>query len=100
MILLYFQTYLPKLSVLKASHNYLTILERDFHGLPVLCSADLSNNQIVALGRELVSRTRCKIENGLHEGAWDTLKIYLEGMSSIISQTIFANELIYLYSYK
>lgn len=76
---LFFQTFLPKLSELKASHNYLTILERDFHGLPVLCHADLSNNQIIALGRELVSKTKCKIENGVHEGTWDTLKLYLQG---------------------
>lgn len=74
---------MPKLSELKASHNYLTILERDFHGLPVLCHADFSNNQIIALGRELVSRTKCKIENGVHEGTWDTLKIYLQGMSVV-----------------
>ncbi|XP_018580298.1 insulin-like growth factor-binding protein complex acid labile subunit isoform X2 [Anoplophora glabripennis] len=72
------KTFLPRLSELKASHNYLTILERDFHGLPVLCHADLSNNQIVALGRDLVAKTRCKIEHGVHEGTWDTLKIYLQ----------------------
>jgi hypothetical protein len=44
----------------------------------VLCHADLSNNQIVALGRDLVSKTRCKIGHGVHEGTWDTLKIYLQ----------------------
>ncbi|XP_063910606.1 insulin-like growth factor-binding protein complex acid labile subunit isoform X1 [Zophobas morio] len=72
------KTFLPRLEELRASHNYLTILERDFHGLPVLCHADLSNNQIVALGRDLVSKTRCKIGHGVHEGTWDTLKIYLQ----------------------
>ncbi|CAH1179548.1 unnamed protein product [Phaedon cochleariae] len=72
------KTYLPRLSELKASHNYLTILERDFHGLPVLCHADLSNNEIVALGKDLVAKTRCTIEHGVHEGTWDTLKIYLQ----------------------
>ncbi|KAL1501331.1 hypothetical protein ABEB36_006672 [Hypothenemus hampei] len=71
------KTYLPRLSELKASHNQLTVLERDFHGLPVLCYANLSNNQIVALGRELVTKTRCKIEHGVHDGTWDTLKIIL-----------------------
>lgn len=71
-------TFLPKLEVLKASNNYLTILERDFHGLPVLCDADLSDNQIIALGRDLVSKTRCTIRNGANEGAWDTLKINLK----------------------
>lgn len=79
MIKIVLQTFLPRLEELRASHNDLTILERDFHGLPVLCHADLSNNQIVALGRDLVSKTRCKIGHGVHEGTWDTLKIYLQG---------------------
>ncbi|XP_060519839.1 leucine-rich repeat protein SHOC-2 [Cylas formicarius] len=72
------RTFLPRLSELRASHNNLTVLEKDFHGLPVLCHADLSSNQIVALGRDLVTKTRCKIEHGVHEGTWDTLKIYLQ----------------------
>lgn len=72
------KTYLPRLSELKASHNLLTILDKDFHGLPVLCHADLSNNQIVALGRDLVAKTRCTVEHGVHEGTWDILKIYLQ----------------------
>ncbi|CAG9862799.1 unnamed protein product [Phyllotreta striolata] len=72
------KTYLPRLSELKASHNLLTILDKDFHGLPVLCYADLSNNQIVALGRDLVAKTRCTIEHGVHEGTWDILKINLQ----------------------
>ncbi|XP_056637540.1 insulin-like growth factor-binding protein complex acid labile subunit [Diorhabda sublineata] len=72
------KTYLPRLSELKASHNQLTILEKDFHGLPVLCHADLSNNRIIALGRDLVAKTRCTLEHGIHEGTWDTLKLYLQ----------------------
>nr|XP_023018896.1 leucine-rich repeat-containing G-protein coupled receptor 4 isoform X2 [Leptinotarsa decemlineata] len=72
------KTYLPRLSELRASHNYLTILEKDFHGLPVLCHADLSSNQIVAIGKDLTAKTRCTIEHGVHEGTWDTLKIYLQ----------------------
>ncbi|XP_066139331.1 leucine-rich repeat protein SHOC-2 [Euwallacea fornicatus] len=71
------KTYLPRLSELKATHNQLTILEHDFHGLPVLCDADLSSNQIVALGRDLVTKTRCKLEHGVHDGPYDTLKIVL-----------------------
>ncbi|XP_044755914.1 leucine-rich repeats and immunoglobulin-like domains protein 3 [Coccinella septempunctata] len=71
-------TFLPKLEVLKASHNQLTILEKDFQGLPILCHADLANNNIIALGRELVSKTRCTLGNGANEGTWDTLKIYLQ----------------------
>lgn len=61
------------------SHNHLTILDKDLHGLPVLCYADLGNNRIVALGRELVSKTRCKIGHGVHEGTWGTLKIDMQG---------------------
>ncbi|KAL3284466.1 hypothetical protein HHI36_018627 [Cryptolaemus montrouzieri] len=71
-------TFLPKLEVLKASDNQLTILEKDFQGLPILCHADLANNKIIALGRELVSKTRCTLGNGANEGTWDTLKIYLQ----------------------
>lgn len=63
-----------------ASHNRLTILDKDFHGFPVLCYADLGNNRIYAVGRELVSKTRCKIGHGVHEGTWDTLKIDMHGM--------------------
>ncbi|XP_076263353.1 leucine-rich repeat-containing larval translucida [Rhynchophorus ferrugineus] len=72
------KTYLPRLQELKATHNYLTILEYDFHGLPVLCNADLSSNQIIALGRELVTKTRCKVNDGVHEAAWDVLRICLQ----------------------
>lgn len=57
----------------------MTILEKDFQGLPILCHADLANNNIIALGRELVSKTRCTLGNGANEGTWDTLKIYLQG---------------------
>ncbi|XP_018328956.1 insulin-like growth factor-binding protein complex acid labile subunit [Agrilus planipennis] len=64
------KTFLPSLSDLVAGHNKLTILDRDFHGLPILCWADLSNNQIVALGRQLVSKTRC------NKGVY--LKVYLQ----------------------
>lgn len=72
------KTFLPALEELIASHNYLTILDKDFHGLPVLCWADLSNNQIIALGRDLVSKTHCKIHDGVHEDSWGILKIYLK----------------------
>lgn len=75
----FFQTFLPRLEELMASHNRFTILDKDFHGLPVLCYADLGNNRIYAVGRELVSKTRCKIGHGVHEGTWDTLKIDMQG---------------------
>nr|CAD7397255.1 unnamed protein product [Timema cristinae] len=67
------KTFLPSLEGLMASNNLLTLLDRDFHGLPVLCWADLSNNQITVVGRELASKTRCKIR-----GIVGTLRIYLQ----------------------
>nr|CAD7454215.1 unnamed protein product [Timema tahoe] len=67
------KTFLPSLEGLIASNNLLTLLDRDFHGLPVLCWADLSNNQITVVGRELASKTRCKIR-----GIMGTLRIYLQ----------------------
>uniref|UniRef100_A0A1Y1MT41 LRRCT domain-containing protein n=1 Tax=Photinus pyralis TaxID=7054 RepID=A0A1Y1MT41_PHOPY len=67
------KTVLPSLNELIASHNSIKILNQDFHGLPVLCWADLSNNQIVALGRDLVRNTRCK-----EQYTWGTLKILLQ----------------------
>ncbi|KAL7048180.1 hypothetical protein ACKWTF_003258 [Chironomus riparius] len=53
------QAYLPTLQLLNASHNLMTTTGKDFHGLPVLCTADLSNNEIASMGVELVSNTRC-----------------------------------------
>lgn len=73
------KTFLPRLSELRASHNLLTTLEKDFHGLPILCKADLSHNQITYLGKDLVSRTKCRHDNGVHEGTWDILEIELSG---------------------
>ncbi|KAK4877356.1 hypothetical protein RN001_009862 [Aquatica leii] len=67
------KTVLPALNDLIASYNKLTILDNDFHGLPVLCWADFSNNQIIALGRDLVRKTRCK-----EQFTWGTLKILLQ----------------------
>nr|CAD7260996.1 unnamed protein product [Timema shepardi] len=71
------KTFLPSLEGLIASNNLLTLLDRDFHGLPVLCWADLSNNQITVVGRELASKTRCRIR-----GIVGTLRIYLQGKKS------------------
>lgn len=67
------KTFLPSLEELLASHNSITMLERDFHGLPVLCWADLSNNQIKFLGKDLVAKTRCMVH-----GIPSILKIYLQ----------------------
>ncbi|XP_017769116.1 PREDICTED: leucine-rich repeat-containing protein 15-like [Nicrophorus vespilloides] len=72
------KTFLPSLEELIASHNYLTVLDKDFHGLPVLCWAYLSNNQIVSLGKDLVSKTHCRVRDGVHEDNWGVLHIDLE----------------------
>lgn len=69
-----FQTFLPKLEKLNASHNNLTKLERDFHGLPILCFADLSNNHISYIAPDLVSKTRCS-----SHGVVNKLEVLLQG---------------------
>lgn len=56
------------------SYNNLTILEHDFHGLPSLCYADLSNNYIHTMLAELVSKTKC-INHKVH----NRLEIILQG---------------------
>ncbi|GLH11835.1 Uncharacterized protein GBIM_16580 [Gryllus bimaculatus] len=66
------KTFLPSLEGLFASNNLLTSLQQDFHGLPTLCWADLANNQIETIGRELAAKTRCRIH-----GVLGTLRIYL-----------------------
>lgn len=55
------KTFMPALEELVASHNLLQSLERDFHGLPALCRADLSNNNISHIHPELTTKTRCKV---------------------------------------
>ncbi|XP_022214179.2 leucine-rich repeat-containing G-protein coupled receptor 6 [Drosophila obscura] len=56
-------TMLPNLKILKLAFNNITKLERDFNGLPVLCQANLTNNQITTISSELVTNTRCKNHN-------------------------------------
>ncbi|XP_069694189.1 insulin-like growth factor-binding protein complex acid labile subunit [Periplaneta americana] len=68
------KTFLPSLEQLYASHNILTALKQDFHGLPVLCWADLSYNQIQTVERDLASKTRCRIH-----GLLGVLRIFLLG---------------------
>lgn len=67
-------TILPKLKKLYLAHNKFVHLHNDFLGFPTLCMADLSNNQIISISPELVSKTRCnnygvssKLEIGLQE---------------------------------
>lgn len=70
-----FQTWLPVLEELHATHNQFTTLsERDFRGFPGLCWVDVSSNQITAVVPEVVANTRCTIH-----GVPDILRIYLEG---------------------
>lgn len=57
------RTFLPNLKILKAGYNNITRLEKDFHGLPVLCQANLTSNQISSISSELVSQTRCMNHN-------------------------------------
>lgn len=69
-----FQTFLPSLEELIAHHNNITTLDKDFHGLPSLCIADLSYNKIQSVNYDLVSKSRCTIN-----GVPSKLKLYLQG---------------------
>lgn len=71
---------MPKLEKLDASFNNLTRLEKDFHGLPVLCLADLSNNRITSISPELVAKTRCS-----NHGVLNKLEILLQGLHHILN---------------
>lgn len=65
--------------MLNASFNFITALDKDFHGLPVLCTADLSNNMIASISPDLVAHTRCVT----HE-VQNKLDIILQGRSSLL----------------
>ncbi|XP_063700212.1 insulin-like growth factor-binding protein complex acid labile subunit [Culicoides brevitarsis] len=67
------EAFLPSLETLNASFNQLTYMEKDFYGLPVLCTADLSNNIISHISINLVANTRCS-----NHGVPNKLKIYLQ----------------------
>ncbi|KAG7313187.1 hypothetical protein JYU34_000282 [Plutella xylostella] len=67
------KTFLPALEELIAHHNNITALDKDFHGLPLLCLADLSYNQIRSVNYDLVSKTHCTINR-----VSSVLKIYLQ----------------------
>lgn len=70
-----FQAFLPKLEKLYVTYNNLTKLENDFHGLPGLCYADLSNNHITFISPNLVAKTKC-----INHGVVNKLEIVLQGM--------------------
>lgn len=76
-LLFLLQTFLPALEELIAHHNNITALDKDFHGLPLLCLADLSYNQIRSVNYDLVSKTHCTINR-----VSSVLKIYLQGESN------------------
>lgn len=56
-------TILPNLKILSVAFNNITKLEQDFKGLPVLCQANLTNNQISSISSDLVTNTRCRNHN-------------------------------------
>ncbi|KAJ9592527.1 hypothetical protein L9F63_015800 [Diploptera punctata] len=68
------KTFLPSLEYLYASHNALTELKQDFHGLPSLCWADLQDNFIQSIEQDLAAKTRCRMH-----GLPGTLKVFLSG---------------------
>ncbi|KAK9500331.1 hypothetical protein O3M35_001613 [Rhynocoris fuscipes] len=76
---------LPSLGELKASHNLFSHLEKDFHGFPTLCWADLSFNHIESINIGLVNYTQCTVH-----GVNRTLRIYLQGNMEVckLSETI------------
>lgn len=69
-----FQTFLPSLAEIIAHHNNITVLDNDFHGLPSLCLADLSFNQIRSVNYDLISKSKCVLN-----GVPGIMKIQLEG---------------------
>lgn len=78
------QAYLPTLETLNASFNLLTAMGKDFHGLPVLCAADLSHNNIASMTIDLVSNTRCS-----NHGVVGKLEIILQGKPRKFCSSIF-----------
>ncbi|XP_053624274.1 leucine-rich repeat protein SHOC-2-like [Plodia interpunctella] len=78
------KTFLPALEELIAHHNNITILDKDFHGLPALCLADLSYNYIQSMNYDLVTKSRCTIN-----GVPSILKIYLQDNPVLCSEGLF-----------
>ncbi|XP_041987226.1 protein artichoke-like [Aricia agestis] len=64
---------LPSLEELIAHHNNVTILDKNLHGLPSLCTADFSYNNIKSVNQMVVSKSSCTINR-----VPSTLKIYLQ----------------------
>ncbi|XP_052871342.1 protein slit [Anopheles cruzii] len=77
------KTFLPSLELLNASYNQLTTMHKDFHGLPILCVADLSKNMIRELSVDLVSNTRCS-----NHGVPNRLEIFLDENPVLCNETL------------
>lgn len=63
------------METMNVSYNLLTDLTNEFQGLPVLCMADMSNNNISYISTGLVENTRCSN----HGVAHNKLEILLQG---------------------
>jgi hypothetical protein len=64
--------------MLNVSYNLLVTTGNDFNGLPVLCNADLTRNNIASMTVDLVSKTRCS-----KHGVVGKLEILLHGKQSL-----------------
>ncbi|CAG9558370.1 unnamed protein product [Danaus chrysippus] len=78
------KAFLPSLEELIAHHNNVTTLDKDFHGFPSLCIADLSYNEIQSVNYEVVSKSRCTIN-----GVPSILKIYLQGNPVLCDERLY-----------
>ncbi|XP_045510407.1 leucine-rich repeat-containing G-protein coupled receptor 4-like isoform X1 [Colias croceus] len=85
------KTFLPYLEELIAHHNNITALDKDFHGLPSLCTADLSYNKIQTVNYEVVSKSRCTIN-----GVPSILKIYLQDNPVLCDDRLYELETVLL----
>lgn len=70
----YFQTLIPTLEEIIASHNLITELKKELHGFPYLCWADFSHNQLIDISSTVADKTLCQIY-----GVNSTLRIYIQG---------------------
>jgi len=59
-----------------AGHNELTFLDKDLHGFPKICVADLSHNKIEKIGTAIAAKSSCVVKDVVA-----TLRIFLQGKS-------------------
>jgi hypothetical protein len=72
------QKLLPSLETLLAGHNQLTLLDKDLHGFPKICVADLSHNNIDHISTAIASKSSCVVKD-----VTSTLRIFLQGILSL-----------------